>query len=261
MHLHQPRLKIDRAVAKIDEAKHAFGATGIIPRFVARTDAGTGESFIRLRLFDVDDIVHVIVGEAVYQLRSALDVAAVALARANGAAEVSHVAFPIAKSQTAFASRNIQKDKMGGLSQPVKDVIASFAPYPGGNELLHGLSDLCNTDKHNNLIGSIAEIGNVTAFHPSANFMEDMSIGVFAGRFASAMIDNGHLASDGLEFKLKPDDDDAEKIATMMTRRMRLRVGLLFSGTDNLDGCEVFQTLSDMVGLVGSIIQKLEEAS
>ncbi|QKK24692.1 hypothetical protein [Rhizobium hidalgonense] len=259
MQLHQPRLKINRAALKIDEAKHALGSTGI-HRFVARTDAETGESFIRLRLFDVNDIVHVIVGEAAYQLRSALDVAAVALARANGAADVRRVAFPFAKTQSEFSNKGIQ-GKMNGLSQRVKDVIASFAPYRGGNELLHGLSDLCNTDKHNNLIGSIAEIGNVTAFHPSANFMDDMSIGAFAGRFASAMIDNGNRASDGLEFKLKPDDDDAEQIATMMTKKMRLRVGLLFSETDNLDGCEVFRTLSDMVGLVGSIIQKLEEAS
>ncbi|WHO72490.1 hypothetical protein [Rhizobium sp. BT03] len=259
MHLHQPRLKIDRAAVKIDEAKHALGSTGI-HRFVARTDAGTGESFIRLRLFDVNDIVHVIVGEAVYQLRSALDVATVALARENGVADVRRVAFPFAKAQSEFVTKGIQA-KMNGLPQPVKDVVASFAPYRGGNELLHGLSDLCNTDKHNNLIGSIAEIGNSIALHPSANFIEDMSIGVFAGRFASAMIDNGNRASDGLEFKLKPDDDDAEQIAAMMTRKMPLRVVLLFSGTDNLDGCEVFQTLSDMVRLVGSIIQKLEEAS
>ncbi|NEJ73768.1 hypothetical protein GR197_25045 [Rhizobium phaseoli] len=258
MKLHQPRLKIDRAFAKIDEAKRALGSTGV-HRFVARTDAA-GDRFIRLRLFDVDDIIHVIIGEAAYQLRSALDVAAVALARYNGAASVNHVYFPFARTQHEFLAKGTQ-GKMVGLAQPVQDAIASFAPYRGGNELLYGLNDLCNTDKHNNLLATIAEIGNITSAHPSANFLERISIGAFAGRFAAAVIDSGNRALDGLEFKLDPNDGDVDQIATLMTTKMPMAVGLLFSGTDNLDGNEVFQTMSDMAALVGSIIQKLEAAS
>ncbi|QND13446.1 hypothetical protein HB775_05820 [Rhizobium leguminosarum bv. trifolii] len=258
MKLHQPRLKIDRASAKIDEAKRALGSTGI-HRFVARIDEA-GDRFIRLRLFDVDDLVHVIVGEAAYQLRSALDVAAVSLALSNGTETVRHVYFPFAKTQQEFLAKGAQ-GKMVGLPQQVKDVIASFAPYGGGNELLYGLNDLCNTDKHNKLLATVAEIGNSTACHPSASFVERMDIGVFAARFACAMIDHENRAFDGLEFKLDPDDGDPAQIATLMTTKMLIASGLLFSGTDNLDGYEVFETLSNMVALVGSIIQKLEEVS
>lgn len=259
MELHQPRLKIERASAKIDEAKRELGSTGT-HRFIARIDTDSGDSFVRLDLADVSDLVHVIVGEVAYQLRSALDVAAVALARANGAMNVRHVYFPFAKNEQEFLAKGAQQ-KMADLSQPVKDALASCAPYRGGNDLLYGLNELCNTDKHNNLIATIMQVGNRITFRPSADMNEQAVLGVLAGLFACACIDHKSKNCNGLEFRLKPDDGDPTEAADLMNRKMPISIGLTFSGTDNLDDLEVFQTLSSMVALVRTVIQKLEDAS
>ncbi|MDF0659727.1 MULTISPECIES: hypothetical protein [unclassified Rhizobium] len=259
MKLHQPRLKIDRANAKIAEARTVLGSTDVY-QFVGRVDTDSGDGIIRLDLFDVSDLVHVIVGEVAYQLRSALDVAAVALARLNGATNVKHVYFPFAGTEHEFLAKGAQ-GKMAGLSETAKDVIVSFAPYRGGNDLLYGLNDLCNTDKHNNLIASILRVGNRITPRPSSDMNEQAALGVIAGLFASAMIDHGNEDFNGFEFKVKPYFGDPSELASLMNRRMPISIGLIFSGTDNLDGWEMFGTLSKMVDLVGSIVDRLEEAS
>ncbi|PDT05014.1 hypothetical protein CO666_05065 [Rhizobium chutanense] len=259
MQLTQSRLKLQRAKAKIEEIKHVLGATGV-HRFVARVDEESGDRFIQLKIFDPNDLVHVIIGETAYQLRSALDVAAVALARFNGTTDVKQVYFPIANSEHEFnAPTGSPQKKMNGLSQPVKDAIALISPYPGGNDLLVGLNDLCNTDKHNNLVASIPQVGNRISVDPYADIAG--VVGSFAGRFASAMIDAGEGPYDGVEFKLTPDDGDASQIATLLTTKMRLAMGLIFSGTRYLDGSEAFTTLTAMSSMIESIIENLENAT
>ncbi len=257
MELYQPRLKIDRAKAKISEAYHVLESSDT-HQFIARIDTESGDRFIRLNLFEVNDLIHVIVGEVAYQLRSALDVAAVALARLNGAKNVRHVSFPFATTEHGFLA---MLANMIDLSQPVKDAIASFTPYRGGNDLLYGLHDLCNTDKHNNLIASIRRVGNRITPRSSGDLNEQAALGVVAARFACAMIDHGNEAFDGLEFKLGMDDEDPSEVTDLMNRKMPITVGLIFSGTDNLDGLEVFGTLAKMATIVQSIIQELERAS
>jgi len=91
-----------------------------------------------------------IVGDAIHNLRTALDLMASELARIQKQDDAD-VYFPFAKSADAFdlaiKSRNFQK---GG--EDAVALLKTFAPYHGGNKLLRALHDLDIRDKHTSLV-------------------------------------------------------------------------------------------------------------
>lgn len=83
--------------------------------------------------------------DAVNNLRSALDQAIYGINLAVGVTDRNSF-FPIAKDGTHF--QNAVKGRCKNLPPEIVNLISSFKPYKGGNDLLWALNELCNTDKH-----------------------------------------------------------------------------------------------------------------
>jgi hypothetical protein len=91
-----------------------------------------------------------IVGDAIHNLRSALDLMASELARINGRSDKS-VYFPFSDSADTF-DEAIKKKNFHRTGQDSVDLLREFSPYRGGNEDLRAIHDLDISDKHTALI-------------------------------------------------------------------------------------------------------------
>jgi hypothetical protein len=86
-----------------------------------------------------------IFGDAVHNFRTALDILANDLVALSGV-QPKKVYFPFGKDAAGFEGE--LKTKMGQAPDPIKDIVRSFKPYVGGNELLRAMHDLDIGDKH-----------------------------------------------------------------------------------------------------------------
>jgi hypothetical protein len=102
-----------------------------------------------------------VVGDAIHNLRSALDHLACALIYVNGSKPSPKVEFPILDGPITTAKREARfAGKVEGMRKEVIDAIRDIKPYQGGNDALWRVHRLDVIDKHDVLIGGI---GNITA--------------------------------------------------------------------------------------------------
>ncbi len=149
-----PMLKIARAEYHIQEftaATKAFFESKPYSIVHERDPNGAGYK-VKLRLQrPLPEHLPLIVGEALYQMRSALDVFISCCAKADGATNTADVYFPFAGSETEFNSAAPQR-KIRKLAPARQDYIRALQPYPGGNTLLWAVNALANIDRHNCLV-------------------------------------------------------------------------------------------------------------
>ena len=97
-----------------------------------------------------------LVGDAIYNMRSSLDHLARALAHTNVGNKIKEgqSMFPIHKGKGSYMDAGVRA--CGQMGQPVQDVIEEMQPYHAGHEAgnhpLGILNDLSNIDKHRNLV-------------------------------------------------------------------------------------------------------------
>lgn len=111
------------------------------------------------RFTPVPTTLPLIIGDAVHNLRSALDIAAWTAYRADHTDAGRHIYFPIGQDATTYASESERKLK--GVKQSFKDAIDGSKPYGGGNDLLFGLHRLDLADKHQLLITPVICVGKI----------------------------------------------------------------------------------------------------
>lgn len=143
-------IKLQRANRFIDDLEQMLKAFNNSQPFAARFDFSVTPPQILLDWKGLSREVGAVLGDAVHNLRTALDLVASELARINGKSD-RNVYFPFATSAAEFpgavAKRNF--DKAG---QEAVDLLHTFAPYRGGNELLRAIHDLDIEDKHTALL-------------------------------------------------------------------------------------------------------------
>jgi hypothetical protein len=106
----------------------------------------TGEPRIALRIRQpAPRELSAIFGDAVHNFRTALDILANDLVALSGV-QPKKVYFPFSKNAAGFEAE--LKAKMGQATDSIKDIVRSFKPYAGGNELLRAMHDLDIGDKH-----------------------------------------------------------------------------------------------------------------
>ena len=106
-----------------------------------------------------------VVGDILYDLRSALDHLACDLVRAGGGTCDSTTEFPIAKNRKAFESRlgSVKGARIKSLK-----VLRAHKPYSGGNDLLWTLHQLNRVEKHRFPLVIFARPRSLAfTFHPS----------------------------------------------------------------------------------------------
>jgi hypothetical protein len=113
------------------------------------------------------DQLPVMVGDAIHNLRSALDLLIRQLVEANGK-DPQREAFPIRGSEAEFLSgRDGLKSLKGHISADAMSVLRDLQPYQGGNDSLWRLHRLGITDKHRLLLvvgGAFTHLVLVTKF-------------------------------------------------------------------------------------------------
>jgi hypothetical protein len=157
------RLKIERA------SKHIADLTAVCKSFIdstpytigRETDQATG--YYHFKVTNVQappPEVGLIAGDAIHNLRSALDHLAWHLVLANGNTPSRQTCFPIFDSAAKYQAMDARKVR--GMSQGAIDAIDAAKPYQGGNEALHTLHLLDIADKHHSLLVTLVAVGEAT---------------------------------------------------------------------------------------------------
>lgn len=99
---------------------------------------------------EIPPTVNSTLGDAIHNMRSALDLMAAELARLNGKSPNS-VYFPFAESKDELAKMICVKNFKRAGDDAVA-LLEHYAPYKGGNERLRAIHDLDVRDKHKSII-------------------------------------------------------------------------------------------------------------
>lgn len=162
--MQDPRTKLARAIEHVDsfeeETKKLTDPKSY--RIVHKIDKKAGTQSWR---FDsptpvVPIRVSTIVGDALFNFRSALDQVVWQLVLANHAKPGRHNCFPIAIAHEFGQPYHLKC--LAGVSQTAIKLIKGFQPKPGKNWELLFLPDLNDTDKHRHLNLCIVSTGAVT---------------------------------------------------------------------------------------------------
>lgn len=234
--LQEPKLKVRRAEKHIQEFRaecEAFFKSKPFSLFHEPSPQGVGYK-TKLRLErPIPDEISVIVGDALFQLRSALDVLTCCLATANGASDTRGTYFPFAGDAAEFGLPATQR-KIAKLSTRHQNLIRGLTPYRGGNDLLWSLNALCNIDRHNRLI----------------------AVGGMGGKINSLRATGGQYYVP--EPKWQPLDQDIVLIVgvagTPPDIKAELSFNIRFREVDHVKGKPVAAVLSNYSQLVNQII-------
>ena len=149
-----PRIKVQRA------KKHIYELDAEIAEFwrrnpysvVTEEETDTGDKVWRVKVRIQPPLRWaLIVGDAVHNLRSSLDLLVNQLVIAEGRFEPSDkTAFPIGWTAEDYKTKAARVTK--GISEVAEEMIAALKPYKGGNEALWRLHRLDILDKHRLLV-------------------------------------------------------------------------------------------------------------
>lgn len=151
------RLKLARAQKHLDEVARItkpfeIGECRVVPE---RSADGSAVLWV-VHLPPVPDTLPVVIGDCLFNLRSALDHTVWQLVKANSARPTTRTAFPIAASAAAYKRASARG--LAGVSAQAESIIERFQPYHGRGNPLAILSTLHNIDKHRrlNLVTAVA---------------------------------------------------------------------------------------------------------
>jgi hypothetical protein len=174
------------------------------------------------------------VGDAIQNLRSALDYLAAELVRSAGK-EPKLVYFPICETATKYVSES--KGKTKGISEEAKKFIDSIEPYGGGdgNDLwiLHSLN---NTDKHRLLMAIAVNLAQQVVFSLSPE-----------GNTFTTMVDTPGLNEGDVLGSTSGNSEGQQRI--------KFTFDIAFGKPDSIAGEPVLRTLEYMAYMVETIVE------
>lgn len=166
------RLKIARArrhIQELEAAIQSFVDTDFC-RLISEKDEKTGDQTVKLSsIAPLPSEISLITGDAVHNLRSALDHVMVQILGDDG----KQIAFPMAKDRNnpgSHQTHRIIKDRFPDLAQLLTETICI---HDTGDICLWAISELDNVDKHNLLIAiaSVHGLENVVLEDAQQNTM------------------------------------------------------------------------------------------
>jgi hypothetical protein len=157
-----PNKRLAGVGAKIERAhEHVLNLKGEVDAFlkeepyvvVAEEDAQTGDKVFRVSVrSEIPFRLAAIAGDAIHNLRAALDYLIWQLVEANGQVPNQRTEFLFGNDEADFSTRCKGKILKMGVSAPAMDLIEALKPYNGGNDGLYALHRLDIRDKHRLLI-------------------------------------------------------------------------------------------------------------
>jgi len=151
------RAKIERANEHIKNLSLEYSAHANSGQYRIVQEYDTANGILVLKFADVKTLptrLSVIIGDALHQLRSALDHSIHQLILKNGGIVTKKTQFPVFQSHEGYVARG--HPMISGLSVPAAALIESFQPYQlgtsAGEHPLWVLAELNNADKHRLLL-------------------------------------------------------------------------------------------------------------
>lgn len=195
-----------------------------------------------------------IIGDAIHNLRAALDLLACSLVRLNGRSD-KNVYFPFSERGGKDFERMIKKRNINRAAPDVVDIIRSLEPYKGGNEALRAIHDLDITDKHVTIVPTLY-LTAVPRIIVDSRVVEDSFVhplkkkNVIAAFAVSSMVmvDDGVVARGRL---VRPDNIDEDY-------NPKLSIDIRFAKGQPFAGESVVPTLYDLAKRVDGIVQTFE---
>jgi hypothetical protein len=195
-----PKLKIERAYAHLvdlERSEREFFEHNQ-PSLVVERDLDSGDKLAKVKLnAPTPEIIHVIAGELIYQLRSSLDQIAVACARlSSGRTRDRDVYFPCGDSISTFEDSCTRY--LAGFDVDLANQIRHTKAYDGGNDNLRAVFRMGNIDKHLNLVptaayGNINGISNFTVREAKIGFIISGPNSLYDGLVISNLGTNGTI--------------------------------------------------------------------
>ncbi len=229
-----PKLKIERAerhIRDLQRAIDAFNARHPYP-YVVQDDAERGSRDITFEVREtIPDELGLIAGDAIHNLRSALDIMLCDVAAMHGDPS-REIRFPFRDDANELEAHILKKIKR--LPVKVIDVIRKLKPSKaqnGGNNLLRALHDLDITDKHR-LIVTTATFSRVSHSHPD----ETATVRSYCAMVGDRVV---------MSFALANVADEQAQITTAIT----------FGNGQPFDGEPIVPTLRQLANLVSEIVE------
>ena len=151
------RLKLTRAEQHVENIAQIIDAyTKLEPQYSVEQTFGNYVHFEIYRTFAPPVLLPTIVGDAIHNLRTSLDVMACEVVRQNKKNDKG-VYFPFADSPELLDGA-IKRKNMDRTSKEAVDLIRELKPYRGGNTALRAVHDLDIQDKHTGIILQISQL-------------------------------------------------------------------------------------------------------
>ena len=236
------RLKVDWAKRHISELEITLQAFFDAKpyRFVVEVDTDPEYFGLVIRgQQELPDSVSLLIGDAIHNLRVALDRLAVELVTMKAPASKG-VKFPFC-ADAGSLEKTIKKRRIDRAGPDVVNRIRGLKPYKGGNNPLRGLHDLDIADKHERPIITVAVAGweNINRFvRESGNII-----------LGSAIVD----IKDGVKFLKFPADGRAK-----LDEQFDISTKIIFDDGFAFERRDVIPTLHQLASMVEDIINDFE---
>ena len=238
--------KIERAEKHIRDLENAIKSFIKTNPYavLGQQDAETGMYVYKLKIVRHPPLGwSAILGDAIHNLRSALDILVWQLILAEGNKPSRKNAFPVSSSPKGFESH--LKEKVKGVSPQALELFKAAEPYKGGkHEGLWILNELDIRDKHRLLVPVFTQAGGV-----SINEMFDDLLGTDAFTRGGIVFinpaDKGPMKDGDIVFSApeKPDTDP------------QFRFHIAFGEGDIIEGQPIQPTLTQFLDLVKGILE------
>jgi hypothetical protein len=239
-----PKLKIERANKHIHDLGlllDTFLKTNFYRIGIEKDPESGSNNLIFETTIPIPPEVALIIGDAVHNLRSALDLLACEIITRAGATPSKWTRFPFSNNRKELISTlKSGKIKIAG-SWIIDLIINEIKPYKGGNEPLYALHNLDIMDKHKLLIpiAAITRLLGVNTEDDRGNRFHGMNFVIRQGGKINAI-------SGGTNFKI--------------TNYGQPSFDIFFDKGQIFEGKPVFPTLHQLSQLVSGIVQAIEKA-
>lgn len=247
-----PRAKIERAKEHIEQfsSEWSHSLRHVEPyRYFAEDERETGDLVYRVVIDEKTPAIlqhlGLVIGDAIHNLRSALDLLACQMVIENGGTPTRFTYFPIADSRKEFETGGPKKVK--GASEDAIKLLREIRPYKGGNIPLYRLHRLDIADKHRLLL-TVGSAHESTRVSMRIGDWESGSIRLSPGPKIFPLKDNGEIYRVPVEYR-----QAAEK-----QPQPEFFFEIAFGDGEIVKGEPVFETLYALLGEVEQIVESYD---
>lgn len=243
-----PKLKLARADAHVRELATKMTAYLARDPFAGLVvfNKNTGKRNVLWKgREEIPDELPIIFGDAVHNMRAALDLLANDLVALSGKPP-KKVYFPFGMGPQHFEEQ--LAEKMNGASVDILDIVRNFKPWPavqGGNEAMRAIHDLDIQDKHVRIMNAYAQaslkapLKQVDSGNPKIlRFVDDME------RIPTVKFD-------ATGYKFEPDQELIGKVADAP-------FDLVIAPSLPLEGYPVLAALDEMLNIARGVVERFE---